>query len=179
MDAGYLDVGRVRSANPSRRSVRLEVTESRLADFQALEWLYTRGKDGQVLRLPVESARVTGSGVAIVTLAPEVSEDDAARLKGYRVLLPESDAKSRDTFEIEAEEFAGLRMETVDGALVGEVAAGFNTKANGVLEVEREDGGTFLMPLVPEAVVSVDWDARRIVVQPLEPFAVDQDSRKT
>ena len=146
-------------------------------DLKGWSWLYVEENTGEIGRFKVASVALR-AGYAAITLAPGVPRDTVARLKGRRVVVPEAEAKSkpRGVLDIAAAELTGMSIETADGTLVGEIVAGFETKANGVLEVRRPDGSSLLLPLIPEVIEELDLDRRKVIVGDIAPFAVEHDS---
>lgn len=175
MDDGFVNVGSVRSVNPARRELRVEGSKSRIADLAGREWLHVEEAAGEILRCKVTGVSVQ-KGFAIVTLAAGVSRDTVAGLKGRRVVLPAGESRPRGAFGFDAAELVGMSIVSVDGSVIGEVVAGFDTKANGVVEVLRPEGGSLLLPVVPEAIVEVDLDGGKVIVGDITPFAVESDN---
>jgi 16S rRNA processing protein RimM len=88
------------------------------------------------------------------------SRDDAETLRGAELTVPVSEVELEEG-EYWASDLAGCAV--VDG----DVAIGFVRRMSAlpsceVLEVDRPDGGELLVPMVRDAVRSIDLDARRI-----------------
>ena len=175
MDEEFVSAGTVRSVNPSRREVRVDAPERVLAGFVGRDWLFVEESPGDILRCRVVKVTLH-NGVAIVRVASGVARDTVARLKGCRVVAPVAPIVERGVLDAAAEDCVGMTIVTGNDTLIGEVVAGFQTKANGVLEVLRPDGGSLLLPLVPEVVVSIDWHGKKVYVGDIAPFAVESDS---
>lgn len=175
MNGLYTQIGRVRSVNPARREVRINAPKRRMNDLEGWSWLYVEESSGEIVRFKVVGVALR-SGYAAITLAPGVPRDTVASLKGRRVVVPEAESKPVGAFDIAAAELTGMSIETVDGTLVGEIVAGFETKANGVLEVLRPDGSSLLLPLIPEVIEEFNLDRRKVIVGDIAPFAVEHDS---
>jgi 16S rRNA processing protein RimM len=96
----------------------------------------------------------------IFRLAGSSSRDDAEALRGEELTVPLSDIEL-EAGEYWAHELAGCAV--VDG----EVAIGFVRRMSAlpsceVLEVDRPDGSELLVPMVRDAIRSIDVAARRI-----------------
>lgn len=174
MSEEYTLVGRVRSANPARREVRIDALKGRANDFEGLTWLHVRLRDGEVLRSRTASVRVRENGI-IVMLAPGVTRDNVGAMKRCDVLFPASETRPLAWHEMDAKAFDGLEVFDRNGSRVGEVAAGLETKAHVVLEVVRQDGSSVLLPLIPEVVDTVDWDKKRLIVHEIGPYTMESD----
>jgi 16S rRNA processing protein RimM len=99
----------------------------------------------------------------IVRVSAAGDRDAAASLRGSDLLVAASEAPSLGPDEWWAHELEGCRV--VDGAVsVGVVRALRALPSCEVLEVSREEGGELLVPLVRDAVRSVDVEGRRIDV---------------
>jgi 16S rRNA processing protein RimM len=88
------------------------------------------------------------------------SRDDAETLRGAELTVPVSEVELEEG-EYWASDLAGCAV--VDG----DVAIGFVRRMSAlpsceVLEVDRPDGAELLVPMVRDAVRSIDLDARRI-----------------
>jgi 16S rRNA processing protein RimM len=99
----------------------------------------------------------------ILRLAGFTGREAAERLRGERLLVPGSTAPALGEDEWYAEQLEGCVV--LDGEReVGEVRRLLALPSCEVLEVERREGGELLVPLIRDAVRSVDVDARRIDV---------------
>jgi len=165
-------IGYVTAVNPSRRELRVK-TRNRYADrFENMAWIGLVLKDGESMRCRVESARF-GDGSAIVALRPGVTRDNVARLKGAAVSDP--GGSGGPPVGADLDELEGLRVETLDGTPLGDIATAFETKAHGVLEIDTPDGGKLLLPATKEVIDTIDLDSGKVVVRDIAPFAVYDD----
>ena len=114
----------------------------------------------QELRVGVPEGRLS-------ELAVEPAGGEVMRCK-----IDAMDARA-DFLDREAGAFMGLDVYGPGGSLIGEVVAGFETKGSVVLEVGRPDGRSLLLPLVPEVVEAVDWEAGKLFIGDIEGFTVD------
>jgi 16S rRNA processing protein RimM len=98
----------------------------------------------------------------ILRLDGSSSRDDAEALRGQELTVPREDV-ALEAGEYWASDLAGC--EVVDGA----VSVGFVRRMSAlpsceVLEVDRPDGSELLVPMVRDAIRSIDVAARRIDV---------------
>lgn len=102
-------------------------------------------------------------GVRILS-APEVADRDAASARrGWKLVVPRSALPALEEGEFYYHEVPGYRVETESGRQVGTVRRVVNTTID-VLEVERLDGGEWLVPVVGHYVLAIDRTGRRVVV---------------
>ena len=116
---------------------------------------------GAVVRVGEEEAEIVRSAGTlarpILRLAGHDGREAAIALRGHDLLVPRSAAPPLGEDEWYAEDLEGCRV--VDGSVeVGRVRRLVPLPSCEALEVERE-GGDLLVPLVRDAVRSVDVDA--------------------
>ena len=99
----------------------------------------------------------------ILRLEGCADRDAAEALRGKELRVPGADAPALGDDEWWTAELEGCRVEDA-GRPVGVVRAVRALPSCDVLEVERADGEELLVPLVRDAVRSVDVEARRIDV---------------
>jgi 16S rRNA processing protein RimM len=88
------------------------------------------------------------------------TRDEAETLRGAELTVPVSEVELEEG-EYWASDLAGLAV--VDGdAAIGFVRRMSALPSCEVLEVDRPDGGELLVPMVRDAVRSIDLEARRI-----------------
>ncbi|MSX11842.1 MAG: 16S rRNA processing protein RimM [Actinobacteria bacterium] len=99
----------------------------------------------------------------IVRLAGVTTPEAAEELRGQAIFCPLADAPRLGEREWWAEELEGCSV--IDGTVnVGEVARLLVLPSCEVLEVKRPDGTELLVPMVSDAIRSVDVEQRKIEV---------------
>ena len=99
----------------------------------------------------------------ILRLAGHATREAAEALRGAQLSVPDDTAPPLEEGEYWAHELAGCRV--VDGErAVGEVRRMLPLPSCEALEVVRDDGPDLLVPMVRDAIRSVDVRARRIDV---------------
>jgi 16S rRNA processing protein RimM len=99
----------------------------------------------------------------ILAVADCRDRDAAAALRGSELLVERSCAPALDPDEWWAEELEGCAVHDA-GRPLGVVARLLSLPSCDVLEVSTPDGGELLVPLVSDAVRSVDVESREIEV---------------
>ena len=95
----------------------------------------------------------------------EVADRTAAeRLRGTALTVPRASLPPLEPGEYYHADLIGLPCVTPAGEPLGEVVMVEDFGAGDVIEIARPDGGTFMVPMRPEAVP--DWNAERLVVAP-------------
>lgn len=167
-------IGTVASVSPGKRKLRIEMATSYVAYALRLTSLECKQKDGMVLECRVASSTQTGDGI-VVTLVAGVPRDTIAQLKNSRIVAPTEEIV-RDPLRYDVEELTGLSVWNADEAVVGIVVSGFDTRANGMVELKTTGGASIVLPVVPEVVDRVDWLAERVVLMPGVPLDGVSDS---
>jgi len=155
-------LGRIVGAFGVRGELKLEsFTEPKAAIFRYQPWTL---RDAQGRERALQGARGRETPKGVVMTLPEVADRDVAEaLRGTEVWVPRSALPPPKDGEYYWIDLEGLRVVNADGIEFGRVSHLFSTGANDVLVVqgERERMIPFLMP---DYVVSIDFDAGLVVV---------------
>jgi 16S rRNA processing protein RimM len=153
--AAWLHAGRV--GRPHGLDGSFHVTHPRPALLDAGRTLLVDGREEEIVRRAGTDAR------PIVRLASCGDRAAAEALRGRELLVPRAEAPPLEPDEWWAEELEGCHV--WDGAReVGVVRALRALPSCDVLEVARSGRDELLVPLIADAVRSVDVGARRIDV---------------
>jgi ribosomal 30S subunit maturation factor RimM len=169
-----ISIGKVENVNPSKRTLRLHVIKSYGINLPNLEWLKGKLTNGEPFRYRVAHVEGLGSDWTL-TLVPGVPRNTCAGLKKATIVFPEADL-IRSENEFELDELTGLVMVTDEQKRIGEITGAMNTNAGGVLEVSRNDGASLLIPALDTIIRRIDWEAGKVEVNDITPYAVHQDS---
>jgi 16S rRNA processing protein RimM len=120
---------------------------------------------------------VTGRAKGVLLARIEgVGDRDAARaLRGARLYVARAALPESEDEEYYHADLIGLAVEDRAGAPLGRVAAVQNFGAGDILEIERPDQGTLLVPFTKAAVPLVDPAGGRVVVEPPEETEAQPD----
>lgn len=155
-------LGRVLGAFGVRGDVRLESwTEPRAQIFRYQPWIL-RTPAGVERELAGARGRDTGKHV-VATLPGCDDRDVAEAMRGTEILVPREVLPPPAAGEYYWVDLEGMRVVTIEGVALGEVAHMLSTGANDVMVVrgERER----LLPFVqPDYVTAVDFDTGTITV---------------
>lgn len=115
--------------------------------------------------LTVSKIRVQPNGV--IARFKEVNDRTAAeQLRGVELSIPREALAPADEDEFYQIDLIGMTAVTPDGAVIGEVIAVPNYGSTDLLEIRTEEGKTFLVPFIDNAVPDVLEDEGRIVIDP-------------
>jgi 16S rRNA processing protein RimM len=115
-------------------------------------------------RLIVESARVH-NGRPVISFEGIASIDDAERLLGCELRIPESELRPLARNVYYRHRLVGCRVETTTGEEVGRVSD-VTEAAGGSLLTVTGTRGEVLVPLAVDICVRIDVEAARIVIAP-------------
>jgi len=128
-------------------------------------------EDGRVVLSP-SSHRVMTNFIAI--RAPEVgSREEAQFLKGTKLFVPRDALPAPEEDDFYYTDLIGLDVKSTDGKRLGTVRGVHEFGAGDMLEIQppkaAESQATFFHPFTKAAVPKIDLNARRIIVQILDP----------
>lgn len=164
-------IGIITTASAGNRTLRIEMPRSYVAYALSLQVLECIKKDGTAVKCRVASIKKSNDGI-IAKVVPGVPRDTIAQLKKCSVVTSD-ESFTRDTERYDSYELSGLSVIDADGMKVGTVEAGFETRANGMMEITLRSGGVVLLPIVPEVVDSLDWNANEVRLMPDVPLDDD------
>jgi len=113
--------------------------------------------------LTVQKLREDGKGGAIARFAEVTDRNGAEALRGTLLTVSRSELPPPAEGEYYHADLIGLNCISTAGDLLGTCIAVENYGAGDLLEVRRDNGKTFMVPMRPEAVP--EWDATRIVIE--------------
>ena len=91
----------------------------------------------------------------------------AESIVGELIEIPESDLPELPDGEYYVHDLVGMAVESSEGEHLGTLVEVLRTGSNDVYLVRREGARDLLLPAIPDAIVSVDVPARRMVVEVL------------
>ena len=113
--------------------------------------------------LTVEKLKDDGKGGAIARFAEVPDRTAAEKLRGTTLTVPRSSLPPLAEGEYYHADLIGLPAVSTTGEALGTCVAVDNFGAGDVLEIQRENGKRFMVPMRVEAVP--EWDAERMVVE--------------
>ena len=154
-------LGRFTGAFGVRGELKVESwTDPRDAIFRYQPWTLVRAAEST----PLAGVRGRTHGQGLVASVPGVADRDAAeRLHGYEISVPRSALPPPKAGEYYWVDLEGLDVANLEGVAFGKVSHLLDTGANHVLVVQGERER--LVPFVQPHLVSVDFEAGRIVVE--------------
>lgn len=161
MPDDWMVIGRVGAPFGVRGEVKIDLLTDFPERFNALKTVYV-GETHTPYR--VQQVRRQGDRL-LLRLAELDSPEAAAELRGAELFVPRTEASPLPPGHFYLEEAIGLEVETADGSSVGTVTEVLKTGSNEVFVVGR-GSDAILIPVIRDAIVDLDMDGRRVVVEP-------------
>ena len=112
--------------------------------------------------LTLQKIRSDNKGGAIARFAGIDNRTAAEKLRGTTLSVSRNDLPPLEDGEFYHSDLIGLAVVTDSGEPVGEVRAIENFGATDIVEIEKPDGKSFMIPLTEQAVPQ--WNAERLVM---------------
>ncbi|MBR3447398.1 MAG: 16S rRNA processing protein RimM [Oscillospiraceae bacterium] len=121
----------------------------------------------QHIPMEIERASVQ-KNMALVKFKGVDTPEAANALRNTVLYMDRNDVElDDDTFFIQ--DLQGMQVADADsGQVYGTLKDVLQTGANDVYEVEAPDGRSLLVPVIPQVVLSIDFESDRILIRPLE-----------
>ncbi len=174
MAAKGCHAGTVTSVNPARRVLRVKPAPGGERLLEGAEWIFVNLRDDTTLRCRT-AATAPGEAVLTVTLAPGVTRDAVARMKGASVAVAEGGACGAEDTWRHVSELLHFTVMDKGGHRVGAIAEVYATGANAVFDIEKSGGGRILLPAIDEVIARVDVPGRTLTVRDIAPYAVEEE----
>jgi len=158
MDSQFIAVGRVVALWGVRGEVKVEVMTDFPDRFSPREKVYIEGR-----AVTIESSRWHG-GRVILKLADIDSVEDAERLRGRFLEVPQSQLRTLPADEYYQFQLLGLEVWTTEGKLLGQITHILPTGCNDVYVVPYNQG-ELLIPAIEDVVKSVDLEKGCMVIE--------------
>lgn len=165
MGEELLTIGQVLRPHGTRGDLRVLPLTDFPERFLALECVFV-GNSETNERHAVTGVSLHGR-VVRMHLSGIDSIDQAEKLRGYSVMIPESERVELPPDHYFVYELIGVDCYKTDGSLVGKLTDVVNTGANDVYVVEGVSGVHYV-PAVKALVKEIDLETKRIVVEWLD-----------
>jgi 16S rRNA processing protein RimM len=154
---GHVAIGRVLAPHALHGEMKVEPLTARLEHFAAGKSLWIEG-----VSYEVESVR-RQKGLILLKLSGVASSEEAQRLRGRLMSLPEEALGPLPEGEYYTYQIVGLEVYEQGGERLGKVTELFPTGSNDVYVVEGPRG-RILLPAIDDVIVEMDVAGGRMVV---------------
>ena len=165
-------VGRVVKPQGRHGEVAVAPVSDRPSRFPGLRHAYVAGEGGQPRELRI-TRTWPHKGRYVVKVEGVDSIDDAERLRGMELRIPEQELEALPEGSYYYHQLTGLRVEDGGGQPLGTVEEVLETSADARVLVVRRGDEELLLPFADAFVREIDLDGRRIVA--VRPEYVDAD----
>jgi 16S rRNA processing protein RimM len=167
--ADMVTIARVVKPQGRKGEIAIQPISDQPGRFEGLSRVFVPAPGGTAQSFVV-TARWPHKGGLVLKLAGVDSIDEAERLRGMDLRIPEEDLAVLPAGSYYHHELRGLRAEDEAGHEIGLVADILETGAGADVLVIRGAPGETLIPLVSTFIVRVDLEGKKIVVAPPEPL---------
>ena len=157
-----LAVGTIGSTHGVQGELKMHLLTDQPEHLKTIKQVYLGTSDSPT---PLVSIRFHGDG-ALIKIDGVDTPEEGKKLGGLVVRIDGRDAKPLEADEFFLFQLIGLKAETEDGTVVGEVIDLMETGAHDVLVIQPARGGDdLLIPNHPEYVIATEPERDRIVVR--------------
>jgi 16S rRNA processing protein RimM len=167
-----VEIARVVSVNPAKHEVRVKPAAAHARQLNALQTGWLAGPGATPVRVRIESVR-PDRGMVILRLVAGVPRDMVRSFDHGSLWIPADALAPPEPEAWTVHDMVGMAVENEEGERVGEIVEALEAPANDVITIARPDQSRFLLPVVPEVVLGVDFEARLVTVGDMTAFAVD------
>ena len=171
MKKQYLEIGKIVNTHGLKGTVKVMPWCDSAAFLCEFETLY-RGK----LHIPMEIEHAAvQKNMVLMKFAGVDTPEAANELRNTVLYMNREDVElDDDTYFIQ--DLLGMAIRDADsGKQYGILKDVLQTGANDVYEVESSDGRLLLVPVIPDVVLRIDFDADTIEIRPLKGLFDDAD----
>ena len=149
-----LEVGRIVNTHGLRGEVKVVPWTDNADDLEAVSTVYVH-LAGEEKSLTVQNIRYQKNNL-IVKFAEISSIEEAERYKGAVISAERDELGELPEGVYYIADLIGLRVEDEAGRYIGTIKDVFNTGANDIYEIEREEKKPLLLPVIEETVLEVN-----------------------
>ncbi len=169
----YLAVGRILRPHGITGELRVEILTDFPERLAKLRFLYIGAAYRQHA---VESVRFH-QDLALLRLKDITDRNAAEMLRGQVVWVALTDAVPLEDGEYYLHQLLGVQVTTEAGESLGEIVEVLDNPAANDVYIVHGLRGEVLIPAIREVILSMDLDARQMVIRPLPGLLSDEDQR--
>lgn len=163
----HLELGYVRAAHGLDGEVSVRTFDPASETLYEVERVLAKRRDGAEVELPVEGVRQAPKGDLLVMFGGVERREAAEALVGATLLAFREDLEAPAPGEFFQGDLIGLTAVDESGATLGVVEEIWNSGPVPNLVI-RGGAREIMVPFIDEFVPTVDMEARRVVVRPID-----------
>lgn len=162
----YLKVGQIINTHGVKGEVKVFPLTDDVKRFSKLKFVYMKVKD-EYLKVDIQGVKYF-KNFAILKLKDIEDMNSAEKYKNVYLYVDRENsvALEEDTYFVA--DLIGLKVETMEGEVLGEIVYIFETGSNDVYEVKQENGKNILIPAIKDVVKNVDIKNGKVVINLIE-----------
>jgi len=171
MKKQYLEIGKIVNVHGLGGVVKVMPWCDSAEFLCEFDTLY-RGKQ----HIPVEIERASvQKNMVLMKIAGVDTPEAANALRNTVLYMDRNDVElDEDTFFVQ--DLLGMTVQDADsGKVYGKLKEVLQTGANDVYEIEAPSGKSLLVPVIPQVVLSHDFETNTVTIRPLEGLFDDAD----
>jgi len=160
-----LRMGKITSTAGLKGEVKVYPYTDYKEKFEEVDYVLLGGKE-----LPIQKVRYQ-KNMAVLKLAGIESVEEAERVRDEILYIRRADAPPlpEDTYYVK--DLLGLAVKDESGERIGTLKDVIQNSAQDLYEIEKKEGGAFLLPAVEEFVLVIDMEKKVMTVRLLEGIA--------
>lgn len=163
---GYFEIGKIAGTHGIKGTLRVFPTTQFPERFELLKELMIEHK-GEKSNYHIE--KIAYHKKFVLVNVKEIKDiNEAELLKGDTILIPESQAIPLNEDEYYMRDLYGISVYTQEGEFLGEIVEIYETGANDVYGVKKENEKELLIPAIKQCIVNVDIKNKKMTVKLLE-----------
>ena len=170
MKKEFLEVGKFVGTHGVRGMVRIQPWSDDGAFLAQFKKFYL-----EIGKTKIEMSKITPHGNVVIAQIKGVNTiEDAEKLRGHVLYLKRDDARLSEGRYFVSEIIGANVFDADTNALLGTLTDVSPTGANDVWHIEK-DGKEYLVPAIPDVIVSVDVNTDTVTIRPLKGIFDDED----
>ena len=170
MKKEFLEVGKFVGTHGVRGMVRIQPWSDDGAFLAQFKKFYL-----EIGKTKIEMSKITPHGNVVIAQIKGVNTiEDAEKLRGHVLYLKRDDALLPEGRYFVSEIIGANVFDADTNALLGTLTDVSPTGANDVWHIEK-DGKEYLVPAIPDVIVSVDVNTDTVTIRPLKGIFDDED----
>lgn len=158
----YIDFGKIVNTHALKGEIKIYSYTDNETNILNLKSVYIDG-----VKYIVEKSRFQ-KGMFVMKLKGVDCIEQAERLVGLNIMREIKEDEKTSENEFFVKDLEGIDVYDDQGILLGTLEQVFNTGANDVYEIKKQEGTTFYIPAIKRNISSIDIKSRKMVVKNLE-----------
>lgn len=158
----YIDFGKIVNTHALKGEIKIYSYTDNETNILNLKNVYING-----VKYIVEKSRFQ-KGMFVMKLKSVDCIEQAERLVGLNIMREIKEEEKTSENEFFVKDLEGIDVYDDQGILLGTLEQVFNTGANDVYEIKKQDSTTFYIPAIKRNISSIDIKSRKMVVKNLE-----------